>query len=163
LLRDSINQSTEKNQSGQICNNKLANAATPSIVYCCTSLFVKSTFWQFWNVNLAQRRMCKSMWMQALDTIVPFYAVLLASAQLLQCLSSPTYLPSHPTSACQSLSCRRGCDGLWWAGWFVPWCGFSSCPTSEGCQPSLNPSRYFITVNLVIFIFGQWQPHFSCK
>ena len=46
LLRDSINQSTEKNQSGQICNNKLANAATPSIVYCCTSLFVRNTIWQ---------------------------------------------------------------------------------------------------------------------
>merc|ERR1712179_187556 len=36
-------------------------------------------------------------------------------------------------------------------------------PNASAVEPSFNPSCYFITVNLVAFIFDQCQQHFLCK
>ena len=77
------------------------------------------------------------MRMQALDTIVPFYAVLLASAQLLPyCpVHAHHYLPTHTVAADVA-------GGAGWHGQDDSCHGFSSSAQyirSEGCQPTLNP------------------------
>jgi hypothetical protein len=68
------------------------------------------------------------MWMQALDTIVPFYAVLLASAQLLPCLSAPHPHPGIPWLV------MTGMDEMIRA---VVWLQF--VPNTSAVKPSLNP------------------------
>lgn len=95
--------------------------------------------------------MCKSMWMQALDTIVPFYAV----SGLLQ----PSFCN---VSSCPPTTPPRSCRSGWWTRWFVPWCGFSSRVQHIRSEAKFKPLLLLlITVNLVIFIFDQWRPHFA--
>ena len=154
LLRDSINQSTENIRflSYLIFSvYKFAITYLPRPLPPASYAVAHGYLWDAHFDKFAQkvkmwllhRMMCKSMRMQALDTIVPFYAVLLASAQLLPyCpVLAHHYLPTHPPLHA-SWHAADVAGGAGWHGQDDSCHGFSSSAQyirSEGCQPTLNP------------------------
>lgn len=88
--------------------------------------------------------------MQALDTVVPFYAVLLASASTMSLLAHFHHDVHHDDVMLVMAGVHM-----------VVWIQF--LPNASAVKPSFNPSCYFFTVNLVAFIFDQCQPHFLCN
>lgn len=176
LLRDSINQSTENIRflSYLIFSvYKFAITYLPRPLPPASYAVAHGYMWDAHFDKFAQkvkmwflhRMMCKSMRMQALDTIVPFYAVLLASAQLLPyCpVLAHHYLPTHPPlhASWHAADVAGGCVA--WTRWFVPWLQLER-PIHPQRRLSANfkpPSCYFITVNLVIFISGH-SDYYNC-